>query len=99
MKAIVKACVVVALGLTILVSTTMVSVALDDYLSKPHCKCTCAASSGNAKELGWVNTGSGNSNAKSCSFTVDGGKHSHLGHCAIARNVRPVTLLRLVSSH
>jgi hypothetical protein len=74
MRAIVKLSMVGALGLTILASTTAVSVALDDWLSKPHCKCTCTAPSGNAKEIGWENTNGCQSNGRACSFTLDGGQ-------------------------
>lgn len=74
MRAIVKVFVVGTLGLAMLVGTAAVSVALPPEFSTTHCKCSCMASSGSAKELTWAMTTNCMSNGKDCRFTVDGGK-------------------------
>jgi hypothetical protein len=89
MTALMKASMVGVLGVMMLVGTAAVSVALDDYLSQLHCKCTCIASNGNAKELGWGKTASCNSNGKACTFTLDGGKTFTPGKLSNCKDCSP----------
>lgn len=74
MRAIAKVFVVGTMGLAMLVETAAVSVALPPEFNTTHCKCSCEASNGSAKELTWAMTSSCMSNGKACTFTVDGGK-------------------------
>jgi hypothetical protein len=73
MRAIAKVFVVGTLGPAMLVWTATVSVAVPPEHTT-HCKCSCEASNGSAKELTWAMTSSCTSNGKACTFTVDGGK-------------------------
>ena len=73
-KAIVHVFVVGTLNLTMLMGTAAVSVAAPPEYNTVHCKCSCEASNGSAKELTRAMTGSCMSNGKACTFTVDGGK-------------------------
>lgn len=80
-KAIVHVFVGGTLGLAMLMGTAAVSVAAPPEYNTVHCKCSCEASNGSAKELTRAMTGSCMSNGKACTFTVDGGgKHSPQGN-------------------
>ena len=77
MRAIVKVFVVGTLGLAMLVGTAAVSVALPPEFSTTHCKCSCMASSGSAKELTWAMTTNCMSNGKDCRVHRGWGENIH----------------------